>query len=49
VNLTSFVRDPFAENAHFDWDEYRRVVKVFTRMARQRGRGERPAAGAAAQ
>jgi ribonucleoside-diphosphate reductase alpha chain len=32
VNLTSFVRDPFAENAHFDWDEYRRVVKVFTRM-----------------
>jgi len=32
VNLTSFVRDPFTENAHFDWDEYRRVVKVFTRM-----------------
>jgi len=32
VNLTSFVRDPFAENAHFDWDEYRSVVKVFTRM-----------------
>jgi ribonucleoside-diphosphate reductase alpha chain len=32
VNLTSFVRDPFTENAHFDWDEYRSVVKVFTRM-----------------
>jgi ribonucleoside-diphosphate reductase alpha chain len=32
VNLTSFVRDPFTENAHFDWDEYRGVVKVFTRM-----------------
>jgi ribonucleoside-diphosphate reductase alpha chain len=32
VNLTSFVRDPFTENAHFDWDEYRDVVKVFTRM-----------------
>jgi ribonucleoside-diphosphate reductase alpha chain len=32
VNLTSFVRDPFAEHARFDWDEYRKVVKVFTRM-----------------
>ena len=32
VNLTSFVRDPFTENAHFDWDEFRSVVKVFTRM-----------------
>jgi len=32
INLTSFVRDPFTENAHFDWDEYRQVVRVFTRM-----------------
>lgn len=32
VNLTKFVRDPFTDKAHFDWDEYRRVVKVFTRM-----------------
>jgi ribonucleoside-diphosphate reductase alpha chain len=32
VNLTSFVRDPFTEDAHFDWDEYHEVVKVFTRM-----------------
>lgn len=32
INLTSFVRDPFAENAYFDWDEYRKVVQVFTRM-----------------
>jgi ribonucleoside-diphosphate reductase alpha chain len=32
VNLTSFVRDPFADNAHFDWDEYKQVVRVFTRM-----------------
>jgi ribonucleoside-diphosphate reductase alpha chain len=32
VNLTSFVRDPFTEEAHFDWDEYHEVVKVFTRM-----------------
>jgi ribonucleoside-diphosphate reductase alpha chain len=32
VNLTSFVRDPFTEDAHFDWDEYHEAVKVFTRM-----------------
>lgn len=32
INLTSFVRDPFTEEAHFDWEEYRQVVKVFTRM-----------------
>ncbi len=32
VNLTCFVRDPFGPKAHFDWDEYRAVVKVFTRM-----------------
>jgi len=32
INLTSFVRDPFTDEARFDWDEYRDVVKVFTRM-----------------
>ncbi|MBL4611904.1 MAG: adenosylcobalamin-dependent ribonucleoside-diphosphate reductase [Pseudomonas sp.] len=32
INLTLFVRDPFTEKARFDWDEYRRVVDVFTRM-----------------
>jgi ribonucleoside-diphosphate reductase alpha chain len=32
INLTSFVRDPFTEEAHFDWDEFRKVVKAFTRM-----------------
>lgn len=32
VNLTRFVRDPFTEQARFDWDEYRKVVNVFTRM-----------------
>src|SRR5579863_4230917 len=31
VNLTKFVLDPFTEKARFDWDEYREVVKVFTR------------------
>ena len=32
VNLTKFVLDPFTENARFDWDEFRKVVKIFTRM-----------------
>ena len=32
VNLTKFVRAPFSENAKFDWEEFREVVKVFTRM-----------------
>ncbi len=32
VNLTRFVDEPFTDNAKFDWDEYRKVVKVFTRM-----------------
>jgi ribonucleoside-diphosphate reductase alpha chain len=32
INLTKFVRDPFTPNARFDWDEYRAVVQVFTRM-----------------
>jgi ribonucleoside-diphosphate reductase alpha chain len=32
VNLTRFVVDPFTKDARFDWDEYREVVKVFTRM-----------------
>jgi len=32
VNLTNFVRHPFTDEAHFDWDEYREVVAIFTRM-----------------
>jgi ribonucleoside-diphosphate reductase alpha chain len=32
INLTTFVRDPFGPRARFDWDEYREVVRVFTRM-----------------
>lgn len=32
VNLTKFVRNPFTANAHFDWEQYREVVSVFTRM-----------------
>ncbi|MBL8200035.1 MAG: adenosylcobalamin-dependent ribonucleoside-diphosphate reductase [Chromatiales bacterium] len=32
INLTKFVLEPFADTARFDWDEFHRVVKVFTRM-----------------
>jgi len=32
INLTKFVRNPFTEQASFDWDEYKEVVRVFTRM-----------------
>ena len=32
VNLTSFVKQPFTDQAHFDWEEYREVVATFTRM-----------------
>lgn len=32
VNLTKFVRHPFTAEAYFDWDHYREVVGVFTRL-----------------
>ena len=32
INLTKFVSKPFTEDAHFDWDTFREVVSVFTRM-----------------
>ncbi len=32
VNLTRFVEQPFTEQARFNWDDYRRTVKIFTRM-----------------
>ena len=32
VNLTKFVRNAFTEQAEFDWEEYKEVVRVFTRM-----------------
>ena len=32
VNLTKFVLEPFTEQARFDWTEFKKVVKVFTRM-----------------
>lgn len=32
VNLTKFVKHPFTDKAEFDWEEYKEVVRVFTRM-----------------
>ena len=32
INLTRFVRQPFTEQASFAWDEYRKVISIFTRM-----------------
>jgi ribonucleoside-diphosphate reductase alpha chain len=32
VNLTKFVLDPFTDRARFDWEKYRKVVSIFTRM-----------------
>ncbi|MGO1894092.1 MAG: adenosylcobalamin-dependent ribonucleoside-diphosphate reductase, partial [Luteimonas sp.] len=32
INLTKFVRNPFTDQAEFDWEEYKEVVRVFTRM-----------------
>jgi len=32
VNLTRFVEEPFTSKARFNWEEYREVVKIFTRM-----------------
>ena len=32
INLTKFARDPFSDRAHFDWEEFRKVVAIFTRM-----------------
>ena len=32
VNLTKCIRDPFTDKASFDWDEFNKVVTIFTRM-----------------
>jgi ribonucleoside-diphosphate reductase alpha chain len=32
INLTSFIKNPFLDNAEFDWSLFRETVKVFTRM-----------------
>lgn len=32
INLSQLVKQPFTDKAGFDWESYREVVKVFTRM-----------------
>ncbi len=32
INLTRFVEHPFTDNASFNWDTYRKTVRIFTRM-----------------
>ena len=32
INLTRFVEQPFTDAAEFNWDEYKKVIKVFTRL-----------------
>ncbi|WP_442497099.1 adenosylcobalamin-dependent ribonucleoside-diphosphate reductase [Methylobacter sp. sgz302048] len=32
INLTRFVKKPFTNEAHFDWDTYRKTIRIFTRM-----------------
>jgi len=32
VNLTRFVENPFTPSARFNWDDYHKVVQVFTRL-----------------
>ena len=32
VNLTKFIVNPFSEEARFDWEKFRKVVRIFTRM-----------------
>ena len=32
INLTAFVSNPFTAQASFDWDRFKKVVRIFTRM-----------------
>ncbi|MCK4493271.1 MAG: adenosylcobalamin-dependent ribonucleoside-diphosphate reductase [Methylococcales bacterium] len=32
INLTRFINKPFTTSAKFDWDLYRKTIKIFTRM-----------------
>ncbi len=32
INLTQFVESAFTADAHFDWDRFRKVVSIFSRM-----------------
>ncbi|MEE9552195.1 MAG: adenosylcobalamin-dependent ribonucleoside-diphosphate reductase [Gammaproteobacteria bacterium] len=32
INLTKFIKDPFTDKAQFDWEKYREIIRIFTRM-----------------
>jgi ribonucleoside-diphosphate reductase alpha chain len=32
INLTRFIDKPFTKAAQFDWDLYRKIIRIFTRM-----------------
>jgi len=32
INLTRFVEKPFSKEARFDWEAYRKTIRIFTRM-----------------
>ncbi|MCX7098555.1 MAG: ribonucleoside-diphosphate reductase [Methylococcales bacterium] len=32
INLTRFVKKPFTQDAYFDWESYRKTIRIFTRM-----------------
>jgi len=32
INLTRFVQNPFTENASFNWGDYKKTIRIFTRM-----------------
>jgi ribonucleoside-diphosphate reductase alpha chain len=32
INLTKFVKEPFTDQAYFNWEDYKAVVNIFTRM-----------------
>jgi ribonucleoside-diphosphate reductase alpha chain len=32
INLTAFVNNPFTSQASFDWNRFKKVVRIFTRM-----------------
>jgi ribonucleoside-diphosphate reductase alpha chain len=32
INLTRFVKKPFTKDAYFDWETYKKTIRIFTRM-----------------
>ncbi len=32
INLTQLVIDPFLDSVRFDWDKYKEIIKIFTRL-----------------